>query len=132
MYSEKQLSDRQKGIHKEILVSAEIPQRRPKLCSAQNRATLLKNLSHHVHFRYNPLSQVPSPLSTLLKFSLSPECSHFSFLISLSGSFYSSSTSNTESYFPEEINVPSLVSLNSLLSLYPNLAENTVWSQNSL
>lgn len=132
MYSGKQLSDRQKVIHKEILVSAKIPQRIPKLHSAQNRATLLKKSVSPCTFHIQlSLSRTITSLHTP-KILPKPKYSHFSFLlISLSGSFYFSSTSNTESYFPEEINLPSLVSLNSLLSLYPNSAENTVLSQNS-
>ena len=134
MYSGKQLSDRQKVIHKEILVSAEIPQRIPKLQSAQNRATLFKKSVSPCTFQIQlslSLSRTITSLHTP-KILPKPKYLHFSFLlISLSRSFYFSSTSNTESYFPEEINLPSLVSLNSLLSLYPNSAENTVLSQNS-
>lgn len=43
-----------------------------------------------------------------------------------SGSIYFSSTNNSESYFPEEINPPSVVSLN-----YPNSAGKTVLPQSS-
>lgn len=64
MYSEKQLSDRQKVIHKEILISAKISQRTPKVLKIEQH---VKKICLAMYISNTTISQVPSPLSTLLK-----------------------------------------------------------------
>lgn len=101
-----------------------------KGCFAQNRATF-KKISHHVHFKYSYLANTVTSLHTPKKSPEAQKTRLSSPLISLSASIYFSFTSVLESYFPEAINPPRLVSLGSLLSLYPSSAEKTVLSQNS-
>lgn len=70
-------------------------------------------------------SQILSPLSTLLKTLPKPR-EFTSFLYShLILRNYFSSSDISKSYFPEEINLLGLVSLNSLFSLDPSLTEKT-------